>query len=108
MAASIPDINTLIPQGPPFLMVDRLLAAEAPVTRTGYRVAAANPLVEDGRFSVAGLIENMAQTAAAGAGYEAQAAGARMHSGAIVSINRLEIERLPAVGDDLETTVTVT
>jgi predicted hotdog family 3-hydroxylacyl-ACP dehydratase len=108
MADSIPDIQTLIPQGPPFVMVDRLLASGGPVTRTSYCIAAGNPLVENGWFSVAGLIENMAQTAAAGAGYAAQAAGGEMRSGAIVAISSLEIDRLPAVGEELETTVTVT
>jgi predicted hotdog family 3-hydroxylacyl-ACP dehydratase len=108
MAAYIPDIETLIPQGPPFVMVGALLGSEGPVTRTSYRVAAGNPLVERDRFSVAGLIENIAQTAAAGAGYAARAAGGEVRSGAIVAISNFEVFWLPGVGDELLTETTVT
>jgi hypothetical protein len=108
MADFIPDIQTLIPQAPPFVMVGRLLESGAQVTRTGYRIVADGPLVENGRFTVGGLVENMAQSAAAGAGYAALAAGGEVRSGAIVAIHHLEVHRLPAVGEDLETTVTVT
>ncbi|HTR32052.1 MAG TPA: hypothetical protein VMH27_22425 [Puia sp.] len=108
MADSIPDIQTLIPQGPPFVLVGELLETGEQVTRTGYRIAPGGQLVENGRFTVAGLIENMAQTAAAGAGYAALAAGGDVRSGAIVAIHNLEVHRLPAAGEVLETTVTVT
>ena len=73
MADSIPDIKMLLPQGPPFIMVDRLLSTDASATRTVFLVTPDNPLTLDGKFSVAGLIENMAQTAAAGAGFAALA-----------------------------------
>jgi predicted hotdog family 3-hydroxylacyl-ACP dehydratase len=108
MADYIPDIKTLIPQGPPFIMVDRLLFSDGPTTRTSFRVAADNPLTTNSRFSVAGLIENMAQTAAAGAGYAASAAGGAASSGAIVAINNFEVTRLPEPGEELFTEITVT
>jgi predicted hotdog family 3-hydroxylacyl-ACP dehydratase len=108
MADYIPDIKTLIPQGPPFIMVDRLLFSDGPTTRTSFRVAADNPLTTNSRFSVAGLIENMAQTAAAGAGYAASAAGGAISSGAIVAINNFEVTRLPELGEELFTEITVT
>jgi predicted hotdog family 3-hydroxylacyl-ACP dehydratase len=108
MADFIPDIAMLIPQGPPFVMVDRLLGSDGLTTKTSFLVTAGNLLTADGQFSIAGLIENMAQTAAAGAGYAAQAAGGEVRSGAIVAINNLEIARLPEVGDELLTTITVT
>jgi predicted hotdog family 3-hydroxylacyl-ACP dehydratase len=118
MADYIPDIKTLIPHGPPFVMVDRLLGTDRAVTRTSFRIRADNPLMANGRLGVAGLIENMAQTAAAGAGFAAFAAGGAVRdgaepssvvrSGAIVAINNLEITRLPALGEELFTAVTVT
>jgi predicted hotdog family 3-hydroxylacyl-ACP dehydratase len=108
MADYTPDIKTLIPQGPPFVMVDRLLGADASAMWTSFRVTADNPLTANGRFGVAGLVENMAQTAAAGAGYAARAAGGEVRSGAIVSISNLEITRLPELGEELSTEVTVT
>src|SRR5580692_2908208 len=97
----IPDITELIPQGPPFVLVDRLLEADESGARTRFRVTADNPMVMDGRFCAGGLMENMAQTAAAGAGYVARAAGGPISSGAIISVNNLEIDRLPAIGEEL-------
>jgi predicted hotdog family 3-hydroxylacyl-ACP dehydratase len=108
MADYTPDIKTLIPQGPPFLMVDTWLGSDGPTTRTSFRIRADNPLTANGRFGVAGLVENMAQTAAAGAGYAAHAAGGEVRSGAIVSVNNLEIARLPELGEELFTEITVT
>ena len=108
MAESIPDIEKLLPQGPPFILVDELLGSDVSGAKTRFRVTADNPLVENGRFGVGGLIENMAQTAAAGAGYAARAGGGPLTGGAIVSVSNLEIARLPAVGEELLTAVTVT
>lgn len=92
-------------------MVDRWLGAEGTTTRTGFVVSGANPLVQQGRFSVAGLIENLAQTAAAGAGFEAfETFGSDRppRVGAIVSIDRLEVRLLPEIGAELLTETTVT
>jgi predicted hotdog family 3-hydroxylacyl-ACP dehydratase len=108
MADLFPDIKTLIPQGPPFIMVDRLLDSAESATTTSFLVTADNLLTTGRKFSVAGLIENMAQTAAAGAGYAAWAAGGAINGGVIVAINKLEIVRLPELEEELITTVTVT
>ena len=107
MADYTPDIKTLIPQGPPFVMVDHWLGSSGPTARTGFRVTADHPLTANGRLGVAGLVENMAQTAAAGAGFAAQAAGGVLRSGVIVSISNLEITRLPESGEELSTEITV-
>ncbi|HLI94296.1 MAG TPA: hypothetical protein VKU83_11820 [Puia sp.] len=116
MADYIPDIRSLLPQGPPFIMVDRFLGSDGIVTRTSFLVTPGNPLVEKGRFSAGGLIENLAQTAAAGAGWETMARAGEVvgktaagpRSGAVVSIDRLEIHDLPAVGKELFTETSVT
>jgi acyl dehydratase len=89
-------------------MVDRLLESNGTLTRTSFRITADNPLTTNSRFGMAGLIENMAQTAAAGAGFAAFAAGGAVSSGAIVAINNLEITRLPELGEELTTEITVT
>jgi predicted hotdog family 3-hydroxylacyl-ACP dehydratase len=112
MADYTPDIITLIPQGPPFVMVDQLLWSDGRTTRTSLRVLADNPLVENGRFTAAGLLENLAQTAAAGAGYAARAgmdaASATPRPGFIASVKNLEIFALPAVDSELLTEIVVT
>lgn len=108
MADYTPDIEELIPQAPPFVMVGTWLGSDGTTTRTSFRISEGNVLTAGGRFSVAGLIENIAQTAAAGAGYAARAAGGEVRGGAIVAINKFEVAWLPEIGDDLLTEVTVT
>ena len=54
-------------------MVDKLLYADETTTRSSFIIPADNVFVMDGIFQEAGLMENMAQTAAARAGYMAKA-----------------------------------
>src|SRR5665213_1540943 len=63
------DILLLIPQRPPFVMVDKLLSCDENSSKTSFRVDEENVLVVKGEFSEEGLIENIAQSAAAHAGY---------------------------------------
>jgi predicted hotdog family 3-hydroxylacyl-ACP dehydratase len=107
MADYIPDITELIPQRPPFIMVGELLFADDTTARTRFVVDAANPLVDRGRFTPGGLLENIAQTVAAGAGYMALRAGRLVTPGHIVSVNRFTIGLLPLSGDVLFTETTI-
>ncbi len=50
-------------------MVDTLLSSDGSTARTTFLIRPDNVLVENGVFSAAGLMENIAQTAAAGMGY---------------------------------------
>ena len=61
-----------IPQKPPMVMVDRLVSIEGKTTITAFRISPDNIFVEKGLFREPGLIENMAQTAAAGVGAHSQ------------------------------------
>ncbi len=63
------DISTLLPQQPPFIMVDRLVHFDPQLTVTRFQVRADNLFVEDQRLDPCGLIENIAQTCAARMGY---------------------------------------
>ena len=102
-----PDITELIPQRPPFIMVGELLFADDTITRTRFMVDAANPLFGRGRFTAGGLLENIAQTAAAGAGYRALGSGGQVTPGHIVSVSRFAIGSLPLPGDELITEVVI-
>ena len=55
-----------IPQKPPMVMVDKLIFAEEKKVVTSFLIRRDNIFCSDGVFTEAGLIENMAQTAAAG------------------------------------------
>jgi predicted hotdog family 3-hydroxylacyl-ACP dehydratase len=107
MADYIPDIATLLPQGPPFILVDKMLFSDETVSRTSFRITAESPLVDRGRFTEGGLLENIAQTAAAGSGHYALQTGGTVATGFIVSVNNFIITALPQVGDELLTETTV-
>ena len=107
MADSIPDIHTLIPQQAPFVMVGELLYADDTTTRTRFVVSADNPLVDRGHFTAGGLLENIAQTVAAGSGYMALQSGQTVAPGHIVSVTRFAVRSLPAPGDELFTESTI-
>jgi len=95
-----------IPQKPPMVMVERLLLASGSETITSFTIRPGNVFTADGRFTEPGLIENMAQTAAAGSG-AMQEAGSAPRTGFIGGIRDLLITELPEVGDEIITRVTV-
>ncbi|WPU98760.1 3-hydroxyacyl-ACP dehydratase [Mucilaginibacter sp. cycad4] len=105
MALPTQDILTLIPQRWPFVMVDELVSSNDDTTQTTLLVQAGNVLVNDGVLSEAGLVENIAQTAAARAGYIAQQLGKPVQAGFIGAVKNLEVFALPKVGDTIETEV---
>lgn len=99
------DILPYIPQRPPFVMIDTLERAGADVVATTFTVRAGHLLVSDGFFTEPGLVENMAQTAAAGTGYRAQQEGRPAPVGFIGALKGLQIQELPPVGATIRTEV---
>lgn len=97
----------LLPQRPPMLLIDALLTCSDERTVSRFRVPADSVLVEHGVLSEAGLLENIAQTAAAGAGFAHQRQGQPAPVGFIAAIKNLQISALPAVGTELTTEVRV-
>lgn len=88
-------------------MVDKLLYANETAARTSFIIKAQNVLLIDGLFQESGLIENIAQTAAAHAGYKAQLEGQPVKPGFIGAVKDFNVLNLPAAGDTLETEVIV-
>jgi hypothetical protein len=106
MAFPINDITQLIPQTPPFVMVGKLLFADETTTQSSFVIDADNVFVKDGLFQEAGLMENIAQTAALGAGYKANILNDAVKAGYIGSVNNFEVFELPEINDELITEVT--
>jgi len=104
---TIDDIQTLIPQGPPFVMIGKLLAFTETSTTTGFSIKADNIFVENGVFKEPGLVENIAQTAAARAGYVSHTENKPVLVGYIGAVNNLQVFALPKTGDDLITEITI-
>ena len=107
MAGLTTDILSLIPQRPPFVMIDSLLHYDEAVTRSVFRIMPGNILVENGRLSESGLVENIAQTAAARAGFIARTTQQAVQVGYIGSLKNLRVYDLPKPEDVLETEIRV-
>jgi 3-hydroxyacyl-[acyl-carrier-protein] dehydratase len=87
-----------IPQGPPFEMIDTLVSATDTETVASLTITEDQLFVNQGRFTEPGLIEHMAQTAAAGTGWLAAQKGMPAPVGFIGAVKNLVIQSLPAVG----------
>ncbi|MBQ2563590.1 MAG: pseudouridylate synthase [Muribaculaceae bacterium] len=102
------DIHELLPQQPPFVMVDKLLHFDERVTTTAFEVRAGNIFVDNGILNACALAENIAQTCAARLGFVNKYILKRaIQLGFIGSIRNMEILRTPIVGEQLTTTITV-
>ena len=104
---TIENIEILIPQRPPFVMIDKLLEVTETATTTGFTILNDNIFVQDGIFKEPGLVENIAQTAAARAGYVSKTENKPVLVGYIGAVNNLQIFLLPKTGDELITEITI-
>ncbi len=102
------DILELLPQRPPFVMVDHLVDYSETQTTCELTIRKDNVFCENGELAAAGLIEHIAQTCAARLGYYNKyvlKVGVRL--GFIGEVKDLEIVRLPREGETLNTTIVV-
>ncbi len=96
-------VMELIPQRPPFVMVDRLLSCNEAITTSLLEVREENIFVSKGRLSAEGLVENIAQTCALRIGYLNDS----VKLGVIGAVSSFEVLRTPRVGEQIETTIDV-
>src|SRR6187402_1491878 len=96
-----------IPQAAPFEVIDTLISANESEAVTEFTVRENHLFVEKGYFTEPGLIENMAQTAAAGTGYHAVQSDKPAPVGFIGAIKNFELYTLPKLGDTIQTSTKV-
>jgi predicted hotdog family 3-hydroxylacyl-ACP dehydratase len=84
-------------------MVDKLLSVTNDKSVTSLTIMSDNLFCEDGKFFESGMIENIAQTVAAGAGYRFRQDNKEPFMGMIGAIKRLQISKRPQVGDIIQT-----
>jgi len=102
------DIKQIIPQQPPFVMIDKLVHFDQVFTKTEFKIQPNNLFVENGKFLESGLIENIAQTCAARLGYiNTVILKDEVRLGFIGAMKSLYINKLPNVYSTLETTIEV-
>lgn len=98
-------ILELIPQRPPIVCVSRLLEVTERGAKSSFSIPKDFLFQKNGKITSAGLLENIAQTAAARAGYFARSNNENVALGFIASFKNLEIKNYPNVGDEIETEI---
>ena len=98
-------ITTLIPQRPPFVMVDRVLSCDDTDAVTDFIIRPDNIFLDDNRLATSGMIENMAQSCAARMGCINMMKNESVKIGFIGDIRNCEIRRQPLMGETLTTHV---
>jgi predicted hotdog family 3-hydroxylacyl-ACP dehydratase len=101
------NILSFIPQRAPFVMVDQIIYSDETTTRSKFMVKTGNIFVENGLLKEPGLVENIAQTAAARAGYIAQTENKPVRLGYIGAIKNLSITGFPKINDEIITEITI-
>ncbi len=87
-----------LPQQPPYHMIDEVKFHNHEQIRCSYRITDSNPLIEKGFFTPEGMIECMAQAAAAKASIESD----KSAIGYLVLIRSFECYGKAAKGDIIE------
>lgn len=104
-------ILELIPQRPPMVMIGALLSCDAEETVTSLSIDENNLFLARGLLSPSGLLENMAQTAAARTGWITKKQRGQANKpapvGVIGSIKNFKAHFLPGAGSELITTIRI-
>jgi predicted hotdog family 3-hydroxylacyl-ACP dehydratase len=108
MLATRSEIINYIPQRDPFIAVHDILQATHDFAKTQFEVLSESIFIRNGLFREPGLLENIAQTAAAQIGYVCKKNGLPAPLGYIVAIKNLSVFSLPPVGAVLTTSIQVT
>jgi predicted hotdog family 3-hydroxylacyl-ACP dehydratase len=101
-------ITELIPQRASIVMIDQLVEVGEKFAVTRFLVRPDNIFIEDGYFTESGMVESIAQTAAAMVGYQCRVENKLPPVGYIAAIKNLVVEGRPAVGSIIQAKATVT
>lgn len=101
------EIHKLIPQRPPMVMVDKFYGIVENSSYSSLTVNAENIFCKDGVLQEPGIVEHIAQSAAARIGYIYTQNDKTVPLGFIGSVDKLIINGLPKVDAVLETEITV-
>lgn len=101
------EIIQYIPQRTPIIMVDEVLTYEEAEITTNFEIREENLFILNGRMTESGLIENIAQTAAAKAGYTCHLKQVPVPLGFIGAVSKVLVHGLPPLGSRIETQVTI-
>ncbi len=101
-------IKDVIPQREPIIMVGKVISATQEVFNTTFEVTNDNIFLKNGLLQEPALIENIAQSAAAGFGTLTKEAGGEKEGlGFIGAVTKVFCHKLPKIGDTINTTVEI-
>lgn len=98
-------ILNYIPQRAPIVLISRIYKCDETSVITGFDISDQHILTQNGKLTESGIIENMAQTAASMAGYEAVVNKSQPRVGFIANIKNLVIHFQPESGNEILTEV---
>ena len=101
------NVIDLIPQRHPIVMVDDFLGVEDTLSISRLTISESNLFVDNGVFSECGIIEHIAQSAAARIGYIFKKKTEPVPIGYIGSVNNFFVSINPRVGDTIYTYIEV-
>lgn len=101
------NIIDYIPQRSPFVMVGDLVSRNEVSAKSHFQIKDDNIFVSEGKFTVSGLLENIAQTAAANVGYAFIANSLPVPVGFIGAISKVKIFNLPPSNSAIETSIEI-
>lgn len=108
-ACKTDDVLSLIPQRPPILMVDGFVFEDEQNCRSTLTLSSDNMFLdESGQLAEEGILEHIAQTAAAYVGFLRKRAGEEVNMGYIGDIKRCAVSHpMPLAGEMLTTHLTI-
>lgn len=99
------NIQDFIPQRPPFIMIDNLIEASRDFFKTNFRILPGNIFIENGKLREFAMIENIAQSSAAGLALAKKHPANKKPEGYLGAISKLKLYELPKVNDEIYTIV---
>lgn len=100
------NITSIIPQKKPFIMIDNLLIANDKEFKSSFKIENDNLFLKEDVLQEPSLIENIAQTVAAGFGFVDRANNGEPKIGFIGGISKLKVHQLPVLHQEINTTIT--
>lgn len=97
----------LIPQKSPFVLISTIEKIEGNKCTSTFLVEENHVMVNNNKLTESGLIENIAQTCAAKAGYESALNGKPIPLGFIGDVRNFFCKRLPKIGSVISTIIEV-
>jgi predicted hotdog family 3-hydroxylacyl-ACP dehydratase len=107
MSFEIQNAAGFIPQKIPFILVDKLIYVDDSTSHGSFKITEGNYFVKSGYYSTSGMVESMAQTAAAGTGYLCRKNNREVPIGYIGAVQKLEVKNWPPVAAEITMEITL-